>query len=237
MSHPEGIVEGDRGAHEGVAVGRLEAFLRQLSHDVRNDLNAMELLISLVEDDHSEEEVRSALLQLHEAVRYGARRMLRVSRAVQIPDLECIVYPVEILAEDLRDRIQRERPEVAARMEWIGSAQCESVAVDAGLVVEALTELIENACGFSSVDTPVCCRVAPLDGGVVWYIEQHAPAPPVMAEQWGRTPLVSSRRGHYGLGLYRVRRILQAHRASLSYRYEPETHRIVAEVFFAGSGA
>ena len=220
---------------EEVPLHRLESFLRQLSHDVRNDLNAMELLISYIEDLNGGSEVRSALVQLHEAVRYGAKRMLRVSRAVQIPDLECVPYPADLLAEDLRDRLQIERTELAARVEWFFCGQRAVAPLDATLVLEALTELLENAAGFSPLESPLRLIVAQVDNGVRWCIEQDVLEPPNQADQWGTRPLVSTRRGHYGLGLFRVRRILQAHKASLEYRYNGGRKRLVTEVAFSGN--
>lgn len=223
------------GAADSVSLSLLESFLRQLSHDVRNDLNAMELLISCVEDEDSEGDVRNALTQLHDAVRYGARRMLRVSKAVQPPDLDCVAYPVDLLAEDLRDRLRVERPELSSRIEWMNSGQREVVHVDATLVLEALTELLDNAASFSPGDQAVVTRVEPVDGRVRWTIEQHASEQPANVSQWGAKPLMSTRRGHYGLGLFRVRRILQAHGAGLSYRHEADISKLVTEVVFPGA--
>ena len=223
------------GAAEAVSLSLLESFLRQLSHDVRNDLNAMELLISCVEDEGAEVDVRNALTQLHEAVRYGARRMLRVSRAVQLPDKDCVAYPVDLLAEDLRDRLKVERPELAARIEWIFPGQRTVIQVDATLVLEALTELLDNAASFATGAHKVVTRVEPGEGNIRWSIEQHATEEPLNVQQWGRRPLMTSRRGHYGLGLFRVRRILQVHGAVLSYRFDGNISKLVTEVVFPGA--
>lgn len=220
---------------EAVPLSRLESFLRQLSHDVRNDLNAMELLISYVEDENSGGDIRNALTQLHDAVRYGARRMLRVSKAVQCPDLDCVAYPADLLAEDLRDRLRVERPELSARIEWMNEGQRAVVQIDATLVLEVLTELLENAAGFSSSESRILMRVEPVDGGVLWSVEQQSSEPPANPNQWGLRPLVSTRRGHYGLGLFRVRRILQAHGASLSYSHDAGRSKLVTEVLFSGA--
>jgi K+-sensing histidine kinase KdpD len=218
---------------EMISVGLLESFLRQLSHDVRNDLNAMELLVSYVECEESGGDVGNALSQLHDAVRYGARRMLRVSRAVQFPDVDSIPYPVDILLEDLRARLLLERKELAARIAWVPCSSNAVMQVDATLALEAFTELLDNAAAFSPPEFPVELRVESTEGGVRWNISQHAGECPANLEQWGRLPLVSTRRSHYGLGLFRVRRILQAHRSLLSFCYDAADQKIVAEVFFS----
>jgi K+-sensing histidine kinase KdpD len=120
-------------------------------------------------------------------------------------------------------------------VEWAPDEEPISIAVDAMLVLEALSELLDNACGFSPAETPVHLRVVSSEEGVVWSIEQHSPAPPSLVDQWGLTPLVSTRRGHYGLGLYRARRILHAHRASVAYRYDQGRQKVIAEVCFPRS--
>jgi hypothetical protein len=48
--------------------------------------------------------------------------------------------------------------------------------------------------------------------------------------------LESSRRSHYGLGLYRVRRVLQALGASLRFFHDLERGVLQTEVFFPGTG-
>lgn len=233
---PQALHESGGGSEAGVEtipVQLLESFLRQLSHDVRNDLNAMELLVSYVEYEKSGGDVGNALKQLHDAVRYGARRMLRVSRAVQFPDVEYIPYPVDIFLEDLKERVETERPEMVVRLVW---ERCESrdvAMVDAGLVLEAFLELLDNATAFSSCETLVHVKVESCDSGVKWSISQHAPECPPGHEGWGRLPLVSTRRSRYGLGLFWVRRVLKAHRASLAFVYHAAEQRLVTEIVFA----
>lgn len=218
---------------EAVPVHLLESFLRQLSHDVRNDLNAMELLVSYVEYEKSDGDVGSALKQLHDAIRYGARRMLRVSKAVQFPDVDHIPYPADIFLEDLRERVVAERPELALRIQWARSESREVAMVDAGLVLEALIELLDNAAAFSSSEISVQIKVESCDSGVKWSIFQHAAECPAGHDSWGRLPLVSTRRSHYGLGLFWVRRVLKAHRASLAFVYQSVEKKLVTEIVFA----
>ena len=217
---------------ESISVARLEFFLRQLSHDVRNDLNAMELLISYVECEESGGDVANALKQLHDAVRYGAKRMLRVSKAVQEPDLDTIPYPADILHEDLRERLLLERPELAQRIAWERCSVKACMIVDAGLILEAFTELLENAAAFSDVLQAVRIDVEMSGEMVRWRITQNALERPENMGQWGKIPLVSARRSHYGLGLFRVRRILRAHRAFLNFEYHAQNKELVSEVVF-----
>lgn len=219
------------GAQE-VPLHRVEMFLRQLAHDVRNDLNAMDLLISYAEDAGASALAAQTLDQLHGAVRYGSKRIQRLARAFQSPVPDCIPYPVDLLFEDLRDRIGMERPELAARLRWQFEGRSARPALDPVLVLEALTELLENAAAFSPAEETVLVRACAHEGGGLWQVSQHCMTPPRDPSQWGVRPLESARRAHYGLGLFRVRRILRVHGARLDFVHDPVAGVLRTEVFF-----
>jgi K+-sensing histidine kinase KdpD len=221
----------------GVSVELVDAFLRQLSHDVRNDLNAMDLLISYAEDLGAGEKARDVLEQLHGAIRYGSQRMVRISKAFHPPVPDRIPYPVDLLFEDLKDRLSVERPELSGRLQWVYSGESCRALLDPVLALEAMTELLQNAAAFSPQDAPVQVSAQGDARGAYWRIEQSAPAPLAGMQQWGMRPLESSRRAHYGLGLFRVRRIVDALGATLSFTQDPERGVLRTEVGFPGECA
>jgi K+-sensing histidine kinase KdpD len=231
-----GVDTAGTGAGAVVSIELVDAFLRQLSHDVRNDLNAMDLLISYAEDLGAGEKAGAVLEQLHGAIRYGSQRMVRIARALQVPSPDCIPYPVDLLCEDLKDRLSVERPELSGRLRWAFSGNPILVLLDPVLVLEAMTELLQNAAAFSSQDEPVQVVLDTAEEGVFWRITQSAPLPLKGMHHWGLRPLESSRRSHYGLGLYRVRRVLQALGASLRFFHDLERGVLQTEVFFPGTG-
>jgi signal transduction histidine kinase len=49
-------------------------------------------------------------------------------------------------------------------------------------------------------------------------------------QNWGREPLRNIRQRHYGLGLNRVRAIVEAHGGELRVRYEPAAATLVSTV-------
>lgn len=217
-----------------VSVELVDAFLRQLSHDVRNDLNAMDLLISYAEDLGAGEKAASTLEQLHGAIRYGSQRMVRISRAFQRPLPDVIPYPVDLLFEDLKDRLSVERPELSGRLKWVYSGGSCNALLDPVLVLEAMTELLQNAAAFSAQDTPVHVLARGDSSGAYWSIEQTASHPLEGMRDWGMRPLESSRRSHYGLGLFRTRRILTALGASLEFVQDMKRGVLRTEVLFPG---
>jgi signal transduction histidine kinase len=224
------------GAAQCVSVDLVDAFLRQLSHDVRNDLNAMHLLISYAEDLGAGENAGAALEQLHGAVRYGSQRMVRVSKAFQIPTPDRIAYPVDLLFEDLRDRLSVEHPELSGRLQWAFSGSPCHALLDPVLALEVMTELLQNAAAFSPPDEPVRVEAEGGGEGAFWRIEQVAPLPPKGMQEWGMRPLESSRRAHYGLGLFRARRVLGALGAGLTFEHDSGRGVLLSEVYFPGLG-
>jgi signal transduction histidine kinase len=219
-----------------VSVELVDAFLRQLSHDVRNDLNAMDLLISYAEDLGAGEKATDVLEQLHGAIRFGSQRMVRISRAFQVPVPDRIPYPLDLLFEDLRDRLSVEHPQFSGRLRWAYSGESCRALLDPVLALEAMTELLQNAAAFSPQDATVEVTAFGDRERAFWCIQQSAPLPPKGMPQWGRRPLESSRRAHYGLGLFRVRRVLEAQGAKLEFTHERERGVLRTEVCFPGVG-
>jgi signal transduction histidine kinase len=212
---------------------RLEAFLRLLTHDIRNDLNAVDLLCAYVQEIASDEEVITELGQVRAGTQFAARRMLAISRALQRPEAEMIEYPVQALVEDMQQRFSKQDPKVEVGITWQIAQGEECVSVDGTLVFEALLELLNNAVAFMDPGSALTVSVS----GRTWRILQPNAKPGAEDSRcWGMQPLVSSRRGHYGLGLYRTRRILAAQNALLSFRYEDALACWVSEVIFDGGG-
>lgn len=229
---PVGLAEMESSGVEAVPFTRMAEFLRLLAHDVRNDLNAVDLLTAYIRDMAEEPGVRGELDQLRTAIRYGSERMQRLARAFQTPDPEKFPIPVGVLVEDVRARVERMHPEVFSRVEWEGIPGERVLSVDVGLMGEAFCELIENAASFAADGAAVVFRVDfPGPGGVHFVLEQRLAETLVHmsgeCELWGRKPFVSARRGHYGLGLFRVRRVLEAHGTGV--RFVPDRQRGVLE--------
>ncbi len=218
---------------DSVSIQRLEGFLRLLSHDVRNDLNAIDLLSAYLQEITAEQEVREELTQVRASVRFAVDRMVRVARALQAIDVEWVPYPLGALMEDLSVRVKVSFPEVSERMEWSGFELESSVRVDGDLVFEALLELISNAAAFSNSNSRlrISAQLEKMVGVV--RIGQIAEGTEGDSGEWGRSPFKSKRRGHYGIGLFRARRILEALGASLEFRQGTEEGVFWTEVAFS----
>lgn len=223
-----------KGAEAAVPLGLLEKFLRQLSHDVRNDLNAIDLFACMVAEDPGGESAVEDLKQLRDSVRYGAGRMGWLGKVLCRPEPALVAYGGRDFFDDWRGGLALKEPEVAGRCVFEREDFFGEVVVDPQMAFEALNELVGNAVAFSAEDAEVRVLFGEESGaGTVRIFQRCAVRPPGM-EGWGREPFLSTRRGHYGLGLFRARRVLEGMGAVLGFWFDEAGKGLVSSVSFEG---
>lgn len=224
-----------------VSLQKLECFLRLLSHDVRNDLNAIDLLGVYLQELSEQEEVRQEILQLRASVRFAAQRMVRISKALHCPEPELVDYPLADLMEDWKSSWQageegrRDSFPDSIGVDWERVQDRVLVRVDGLLVFEALGELLENAGAFSPRGQRVRIRAGEgIPEKAMVQIEQSfrgdsLPEPLICPG----VLFESGRRGHYGIGLFRARRILESFGADLRFSLDSKAGKLSTWVHFA----
>ena len=216
-----------------VSFETIAGFLRLLSHDVRNDLNAVDLLTAYIQDISGAESIRGELDQLRTAIRYGSERMHRLSRAFEMPCVEATGLPLHVLTDDLRAQMLSLRPEMELRLQWRIEDESANVVIDPTLSMEVFRELADNALAFSPYDSVVQVTVTGNGGHCLeWCFAQNLKEPSGDPDNWGRTPFLSARRGHYGLGLFRARRIIEAHKGTIEFMHDRKLEVLSAVVRF-----
>src|SRR3977135_1279833 len=80
-------------------------FIRQLSHDLRNHLNAIELQSAYISELEREDELKSEIKRLREMISGLTSALQSLSKAVGGVKPNLIPYPAADLAEDLRKKI------------------------------------------------------------------------------------------------------------------------------------
>ncbi len=221
MNPPQNQPAPTQAADVLVPFTRVAGFVRQVTHDVRNGLNAIELQTAyaaeLVSDPEALEEVR----RIRGLVQQTTKMLQALSSNFWVSTPNLVPYSARIFVEDLRDRLVKQHPEHAPQVRWDVELQDESIAVDLEMIFAAIAEVFKNAFSFRESGGEIAARAFAEGGRLVVEITETKTAVPSPPEGWGREPFVSSRRGAYGLGLFRSRQLLAAHRGDLEVSHEP----------------
>lgn len=194
---------------------RLAAFVRQHTHDVRNGLNSLDLETAYLQELVTDDEGRECVARVRQQVRAVAEQLRTLSVFFQDP----LPFSGPLPARELM-LIWREQHELLPEppaVEWVDEIGDEQVDVDAGMMAMVFRELLANAQAFR--DGQPATATVRREGAEVVY-ELHEPkSAPVNTEGWGRSIFTTTKRGGYGLGLWAVRRLVEANHATITQRH------------------
>lgn len=203
-----------------VPFDRVATFIRQVTHDVRNNLNAMDLqaayVVELVNDPEAVEEVR----RIRSHIQQAAKQLQALSGNFWVAAPNLVTYSAKIFVEDLQDRLAKMHPDHAPKVNWTVNLGEKMVSLDLEMIFAAISEVFKNAFQFKEGDAPIEARVRDEEGKFVVELMEPKSTVPSDPERWGREPFLSSRRGAYGLGLYRARRIFAEHAGELRFSHD-----------------
>jgi K+-sensing histidine kinase KdpD len=213
-----------------VSVPDVVRFVRQLAHDLRNDLNAAELqsayLIEIAENDEIKEEVK----RLRGMIAQVGVHLQGVTASLSQTKLTPISYSAGEFVEDLRQKLSVDYPDQSAKVEWNVAAGNSTLQIDPQFLLPAVTELFANAFRHEPSDGVISVETHPENDRFVLTIREPKRTFSRSTDDWGREPFRTVGQGHYGLGLHRARTILEAHEGQLSARYDPAASSLVTTV-------
>src|ERR1043166_6060426 len=130
-------------------------FVRQLSHDLRNDLNAIELQSAYIAELTQDQELQSEIKRLREVTSGLNSTLQRLSRAVGevIPNM--ISYRADEFLADMRTEIARKFSNKSEEINWNVQLQDVMLHVDPQLLQEVFVELFANAFRHHRGDGPL----------------------------------------------------------------------------------
>ena len=219
-----------------VPLERVAKFVRQLTHDVRNGLSAIDLETAFIAEIATDEEILGETRKLREMISETAKMLRTVSQHFQPVSVHAIPWAAATVMEELRKRLESEFPEEAARIEVENNFTNETLGIDLIQTLNAVVAVVRNALDFGDADARL--RLAGGAPGGLAALELQEPKatfePDAPPEAWGTLPLYSTRPGGYGLGLYQARQIAQAQGGNLEIRWTGEA--LVTRITLPGEG-
>ncbi len=212
---------------------RVERFVGQLTHDVRNGLNALELQLTFLGEISTDPEAVDEIKRLRGTLGNVTRQLQALRLATGGSASYPLEYPAAEFFADLRERFAKMHPGASEKVIWETLVEAEKfVLVDPEQTLNALLELLANALQFApSAAPPIRVQVSTSpEFATVRLLETQPVGPMIPAEDWGRTPLLTTRRGAYGLGLFRARRCLESESGTLAVDYSSENHLLTTTV-------
>jgi len=196
-------------------------FVRQLSHDLRNHLNAAELQAVYISELTGDAELKTEIKRLRATIAgLGAILQKLLADLGQIK-LSLMPYRAVDFVEDLRQKFAHDFPQESAAVNWDIQPGDAALNVDPQLLQQALLELFANAFQHQRGQGPLAATAKIDNDRFVFTLREPKAGFELSTENWGREPLRKISQGHYGLGLNRVRVIVEAHGGELHAHYDP----------------
>jgi K+-sensing histidine kinase KdpD len=198
-------------------------FIRQLSHDLRNHLNAAELQAVYLNELAENDEIKGEIKRLREMLSQLGAVLQKLSADLGQIKPTVMTYGAADFVEDIRRKVAQDFPEQSALVQWERQLKDETFEIDPQLLQQALLELFGNA--FRHQPKPEAIKVTARTekGRFAFALQERKASFDLPTEHWGRTPLGNVTQGHYGLGLNRVRAIVEAHRGEFRAQYDSST--------------
>jgi len=220
--------EGDSnagGTDQNVSWENFVKFVRQLSHDLRNQLNAAELQSALISELTTDEELKSEARRLREMVSQLGITLQGLSTLVAEPRPTLLSYPVQDFITDLQKKIGQEFPEKESMVKWDISSPGATLNIDPQLTEWAAMELFRNAFRHDTAGDELQAKASVADRRFTLCIcePKAREIDPTQLMQ----PLERVSHGHYSLGLRRARNIVAAHGGELTSSFDSGSRMLI----------
>ena len=220
----------DRPDVSNVAWSDVVHFIRQLSHDLRNHLNAIELQSAYISELERDDEIKGEIKRLREMISGLTSTLQSLSKAVSTFKPNLISYPAMDFMEDLREKINRDFAGETAEINWNVQLGDAMLSIDPQLLQETFIELFANALRHNR-SNGVLVATAKIDNKrFLFMLEEPKDRFDLPTDNWAREPLHKISQGHYGLGLNRVRAIVEAHGGELYAQHDPEHSTLITRL-------
>jgi len=202
-------------------------FIGQLSHDLRNDLNAIELQSAYIGELEKNEELQGEIKRLRAMVSRLALTLQQLSRDVGDVKPTPISYQVTDLMEDMHRKIDHDFPKQNTEINWEIQSGDAMLNVDPQLLQEVFTELFANAFRHDRGKGRLLATAKIENNRFRFTLHEPKDGFDLPTQNWGREPIRKITQRHYGLVLNRVRAIVEAHGGKLHAQYDPNISTLI----------
>ncbi len=205
-------------------------FVHQLSHDLRNHLNAIELQSAYISELDASAELKGEIKRLREMISGLTAVLQKLARGLGEVKPNLISYRASEFVEDLRKAIAHEFPKESAEITWDIQAGDAMLNVDPQLLQQAFSEIFDNAFQHDRGKGALVAATG-IDGKrFVFTLREPKARFQSSTENWGREPFRKITHGHYGLGLNHVRFIMEAHGGEMHAEYDPKGSTLLTKL-------
>ena len=205
-------------------------FIRQLSHDLRNHLNAAELQSAFLKEIAEDAEVKSEIQRLRGMLSELGSTLQKLTATLAPPKLTQMPYGAPVFIEDVQQKAQSEFAADGGVFEWDVRVNGGMLNIDPQLLQQALLELLSNALRHERGEGNISLRAEANNGQLTLTLREPKNAFSGSTQEWGREPFQSVKHGHYGIGLHRARSIIEAHGGELSANHDAAAGALVTTV-------
>jgi len=198
-------------------------FIRQLIHDLRNHLNAIELQSAYISELEGTENLKAEIKRLREMISGLTLALQKLSRKLGDVKSDLISYPASDFVEDLRKKIAQEFPNNSGDITWKIEERNAVLNIAPELLQEAFIELFANAFQHDRGEGALVAKVTVDENQFIFTLHEPKERFESSTVNWGREPLRKISHRHYGLGLNRVRIIMEAHGGEMHAQYDPKS--------------
>lgn len=209
---------------------RITGLVRQFTHDVRNGLNNIDLQSAYLQEIVTDPLPAAELKRLRGMVADTAKMLREFSSRFWLPSANFVTYAARIFIEDFRQRAGKLVPEGAPAVLWTVNLRDEAISVDIEMLSRGLGEYFKNAFQFREDGQPVEARVQARDRRLVLDLVESKTSVPSAPETWGQEPLLTTRRGGFGMGLFFARQVLGAHGGEVAATFDPEAKQLTTRL-------
>jgi K+-sensing histidine kinase KdpD len=205
-------------------------FVRQLSHDLRNHLNAAELQSAYLAEIAADPEIKEEVKRLRGMLAGLGTVLQKLSTDMAHARPSLMSYKAGDFLEDLRRRFEASADKERMPIAWDVQVGDASIDLDAQLLPIAVQELLENAVRYG--DGKSLSFNATIDGDRSLVLSLIEPKENFDVNQgsWGREPLRNISQGHYALGLNRARNIVESHGGRLEAHYDQSSKNLITRI-------